>query len=98
MPLHNPTVHKAGEGVHIEKRPAAAVRDWQVINLGQMTGLACFCKATAKAAVRLQYVDCLAFDKFAKAPPMPLHLPCGNRYFRVRAQVSERSGIVLLQR
>ena len=98
MPLHNPTVHKPGKSMHIEKGPAAAVRDRQVIDLGQMTGLARFGVATAKATVRLQNVNCLPFYEFAKPPTMPLHLPCGNRYFRMRTQVCERSGIVLVQR
>src|SRR6266550_4811125 len=63
-----------------------------------MARLARFGEAAAKAAVRLQNVYRLSFHEFAKPPAMPLHLPCGNRYFRMRAQVSKRSGVVLMQR
>src|ERR1700687_106615 len=98
MPLHYPTVHKPGKSMHIEKGPTAAVRNRQVVNLGQMTSLARFGVATAKATVRLQNVYRLSLYEFTKPPTMPLHLPCGNRYFGMRTQVCERSGIVLVQR
>src|SRR6267142_4347646 len=63
-----------------------------------MTGFARFGISTAKATVRLQNVYRLSFYEFAKPPAMPLHLSCGNRYFRMSTQVCERSGIVLVQR
>src|ERR1700730_9843512 len=98
MPLPNPTILKTGQSMHVEKGPAAAVRDRQVINLGQMTGLARFGETTAQAAVRLQDVYCLPFCDLVKPRKMHLLLPRGNRYFRMRAQVCERAGIVLVHR
>src|SRR3546814_7792621 len=68
MPLDDPAVHHAGQQVHVEQRPAAAVGDRQVIDLRQVGDLARFGEAAAVGDVGLQDGDCLVLDELAPAP------------------------------
>ena len=96
MELHRAAVHQAAQVMHVENRPAAAVRHRQVECLCHVRHLECLGNTAVIDRVRLNHVDRMVDDELSVAPPVPLHLSGGDRYRRLPAKIRESAGVVLL--
>ena len=96
--LDAPSIHQSRHGVHVEKRPAAAVRDRHVVHLRHVRDFLRLRVAAAVADVRLDNVDRLTIDELAQPPAVAFVLACCERDARAAPQVSQCAGVVLIQR